>query len=103
MSPATRKPTTEPAPPGPTAPEDPVPPGEDELAVDELAAADEAETAEPEGPPYYCPGCGRRWNFLTECRGLSEAQPHAPIEVVSTDELSEDADPADHTPAPGVE
>lgn len=48
--------------------------------------------------PFYCPGCGRRHKFMTECRGMSATAPHPPILVVSTDEL--DGDPADHTPAP---
>lgn len=48
--------------------------------------------------PFYCPGCGRRWNFPAECRGASDAAPHPPIEVVSTDEL--DGDPEKHTAAP---
>jgi hypothetical protein len=53
----------------------------------------------PRGAPeYYCPGCGRRWKFLTECRGQSAAAPHQPILVVDTAEL--DGDPADFTPAP---
>lgn len=47
--------------------------------------------------PYYCPGCGRRWNYQTECVGTPTA-PHAPIEVISTDEL--DGDPEKHTAAP---
>lgn len=51
--------------------------------------------------PFYCPGCGRRWNYQTECRGLSDTQPHAPIEVVSTDELN--GNPENHTPAPSGE
>lgn len=46
--------------------------------------AKKSEQAEP----YYCPGCGRRWNYPTECRGMSESTPHAPLEVVSTDELN---------------
>ena len=48
--------------------------------------------------PYYCPGCGRRYTYMTECRGKSDAAPHPPIVVVSTGELA--GDPADHTPAP---
>lgn len=51
--------------------------------------------------PYYCPGCGRRWDFLTECHGMSAAAPHPAIVVVSTDELNED--PEHHTPAPPSE
>lgn len=52
--------------------------------------------------PFYCPGCGRRWNYPTECRGQSDTAPHPPIEVVSTDELDSD-DPEDHTAAPASE
>lgn len=51
--------------------------------------------------PFYCPGCGRRFNYPTACVGQSLAAPHPEIEVVSTDELS--GDPANHTPAPGGE
>lgn len=50
--------------------------------------------------PYYCPGCGRRYGYQTECRGMSAATPHPPIEVVSTDELKKGADTDKHTPAP---
>jgi hypothetical protein len=58
------------------------------------------ETAkkEKQSHPFYCPGCGRRWNFQTECRGQSDEAPHAPIEVVSTNEL--EGDPGKHTAAP---
>jgi hypothetical protein len=62
------------------------------------AATDAPEVTET---PYYCPGCGRRWKFLTECQGMTPAAPHPPILVVDTDEL--DGDPADHTPAPSTE
>ena len=51
--------------------------------------------------PFYCPGCGRRYGYQTECRGQSAALPHPPIEVVSTDELA--GDPDGHTPAPASE
>jgi hypothetical protein len=62
-------------------------------------ATDATEATEPaQDPEYYCPGCGRRWKFLTECRGQSAAAPHPPILVVDTAEL--DGDPADFTPAP---
>jgi predicted RNA-binding Zn-ribbon protein involved in translation (DUF1610 family) len=50
--------------------------------------------------PFYCPGCGRRWNYRTECAGQSAGTPHPPIEVISTDELS--GDPEKHTPAPST-
>lgn len=65
----------------------------------------EATEATEREHPFYCPGCGRVWNFLTECRGMTPAAPHPPIEVVSTDELKrtgdhEHGDPVKHTPAP---
>lgn len=52
--------------------------------------------------PFYCPGCGRRYNYQRECVGMSKEAPHQPIEVVSTDELADGADPAKHTPAPNT-
>lgn len=55
-------------------------------------------TDETQEAPFYCPGCGRRWNYPTACQGTGTA-PHPAIEVVSTDELKSD-DPADHTAAP---
>lgn len=62
-------------------------------------APDVMDDGEPsQSHPYYCPGCGRRWNYPTECTGQSAAAPHAPIEVVSTDEL--DGDPENFTAAP---
>lgn len=57
----------------------------------------EGETATRDAP-YYCPGCGRRYKYMTECVGMTREAPHQPIEVVSTDELN--GDPANHTPAP---
>ncbi len=62
--------------------------------------AETAKSTDSPEAPYYCPGCGRRWNYPTECRGQSPATPHPPIEVVSTDELS--GDPGNHTPAPAT-
>lgn len=59
---------------------------------------EDTEDTEVQSHPFYCPGCGRRWNFLTECRGQNTASPHPPIEVVSTDELT--GDPSELTPAP---
>lgn len=50
---------------------------------------------------HYCPGCGRLAKYARECTGRPEA-PHAPIEMVSTDELGEDSDPAGHTRAPAT-
>lgn len=58
----------------------------------------ETAAASKQSHPYYCPGCGRRWNFPTECVGQTPAAPHTPIEVISTREL--DGDPKDFTPAP---
>lgn len=65
---------------------------------------DTAAAAPAQSHPFYCPGCGRRWNFQTECVGLTAATPHPPIEVVSTDELNDDSEEgrAKHTPAPGT-
>lgn len=63
-------------------------------------ATEATEEGAREAAPFYCPGCGRRWNFLTECEGMNRSAPHPPIEVVSTDELREGADPEKHTPAP---
>jgi len=56
------------------------------------------EDEEPEAP-FYCPGCGRRYQREGECTGTGE-QPHQPIEVVSTDELSGEEG---HTAAPGTD
>lgn len=64
----------------------------------EKSATDTEATEATEVDPFYCPGCGKRWKFLTECRGMTNAAPHPPILVISTDELS--GDPANHTPAP---
>lgn len=52
------------------------------------------------GAPFYCPGCGRPYGYQTQCTGASAEAPHAPIEVVSTDELT--GDPSGHTPAPNT-
>lgn len=35
---------------------------------------------------FYCPGCGLLYDYQQRCTGRAES-PHAPIEVVSTDEL----------------
>ena len=53
---------------------------------------------EVEEAPFYCPGCGRRYNYQRECVGREEA-PHKAIEVVSTDELQGD----EHTAAPNTD
>ena len=57
--------------------------------------------------PFYCPSCGRRYNYPTACTGpAGSAAGHPAVEVVSTDELQHehdpDADPGQpgyHTPA----
>lgn len=49
--------------------------------------------------PWYCPGCGRKYDYRRECVGKAEA-PHPPIEVVSTDELN--GPPEGHTAAPAT-
>jgi hypothetical protein len=67
---------------------------EERAAVDNLTAG--TSDAKQEGDPYYCPGCGRRWKYLTECSGRGEA-PHQPTLVVSVDELL--GDPANYTAA----
>ena len=77
----------------------------DEAAVDEHADSDSYavpadEQVSRQSHPYYCPGCGARYNYQRECTGRAEA-PHSPIEVVSTDELNSDS-PDDHTPAPNT-
>lgn len=74
----------------------------DAAAATEAEASAKREADRVAGPPYYCPGCGRRWNYMTDCTGMNAAVPHPPIEVVSTDELAEGADPEDHTPAPAT-
>jgi hypothetical protein len=48
--------------------------------------------------PFYCPGCGRRFEYQQQCTGRPDS-PHPPIEVVSTDELRGD----DHTAAPNTD
>ena len=50
---------------------------------------------------WYCPGCGAVFHYQRECTGRGEA-PHAPIDVVSTKEVTE-GEPSDHTPAPNSE
>lgn len=64
-------------------------------AEDALAA----RMAEIEQFPFYCPGCGALYKWQRECIGIDGAHPHAPIEVVSTDELKS-GDPTQHTAAP---
>ena len=54
--------------------------------------------------PYYCPGCGKTANFRKECTGTA-TMPHAPIEVVSTDELGDlsEEGQSKHTAAPNTD
>lgn len=47
---------------------------------------------------YYCPGCGRLYDYRQKCVGTGD-QPHQPTEVVSTDELKS-GDTSKHTAAP---
>ena len=49
----------------------------------------------PKDAPFYCPGCGRRYEYRQQCTGKPES-PHPPIEVVSTDELKS-GDPSQHS------
>lgn len=49
---------------------------------------------------HYCPGCGKLSKYPRECTG-TPAGPHAPIEMVSTDELG--GDPEKHTRAPSTD
>lgn len=59
------------------------------LSESELIAARQTELA---AHPYYCPSCGRTWDYLRECEGRPEA-PHHPDLVVSTDEVTNRPDP----------
>jgi len=61
---------------------------------------DAASTGENKDAPFYCPGCGLRYNYQQQCSGKPES-PHPPLEVVSTDELS--GDPDKQTAAPSTE
>lgn len=51
-------------------------------------------TDKSDDAPFYCPGCGRRFNYMTACRGMSDTAPHPEIEVVSTDEIGGDKETA---------
>lgn len=46
---------------------------------------------------FYCPACGILGDYAQKCSG-PQAAGHAPLEMVSTEELS--GDPANHTAAP---
>lgn len=72
-------------------------PTEPKVVVDDA----EGDTAEPVEPSkFYCPGCGKRTDNGDEvCVGGEFG--HAPIAVVSTDEL--DGPEEGHTPAPPSE
>ena len=53
------------------------------LSPEEALQARMAEVAQHD---FYCPGCGLLYDYQQRCTGRAES-PHAPIEVVSTDEL----------------
>lgn len=72
--------------------------GQQQLSAEDALAA---RMAEIEQFPYYCPGCGGLYKYPRECIGITAAQPHPPIEVVSTDELKT-GDPTQHTAAPAT-
>jgi hypothetical protein len=63
------------------------------------AAGDEAEPKE-KPKAYYCPGCGTQYDEQGTCEGPNAESPHAPIETVSTKELS--GDPEKQTAAPNT-
>jgi len=67
--------------------------------AEETEVTSEAE-AQLDDAPYYCPGCGLKYDYPRQCTGRPES-PHPPIEVVSTDELS--GDPSKFTAAPSTE
>lgn len=58
-----------------------------------MAAADDAL--------FYCPACGRRYNYQRECTGRPGTGNHPPTDVVSTDELKGDSE--GHTAAPNTD
>jgi len=64
----------------------------------ESGTESKSSTESPKDAPFYCPGCGRRFQYQQQCTGKPES-PHPPIEVVSTDELSGD----NPTAAPSTE
>jgi hypothetical protein len=68
--------------------------------VESIEDRTKARVAEIAQHSYYCPGCGRLYDYQRECTGTLAA-PHKPIEVVSTDELA--GDPANHTAAPATD
>jgi hypothetical protein len=53
------------------------------------AAAAPAAPANDIAEPYYCPACGKRVEYRQQCRGGDgkTTYGHAPVEVVSTDEI----------------
>jgi hypothetical protein len=59
-----------------------------------------ARLAEIATHSHYCPACGLLYDYPQKCVGIAEA-PHAPQEVVTTDELA--GDPASHTAAPNTD
>lgn len=74
----------------------PAPPSQVQSAEDLLAA----RMQEVDAHDYYCPACGLLYDYPRECTGPFTGYGHAPVEVVSTDELKS-GDSAKHTPAPG--
>lgn len=57
--------------------------------------AAEARLEEINQHSHYCPGCGLLYDYPQRCTGRAESG-HAPIEVVSTDELKS-GDTSKHT------
>lgn len=49
---------------------------------------------------HYCPACGKLGKYAQQCNGTPSG-PHAPLEMVTTDELG--GDPANHTKAPSTD
>jgi hypothetical protein len=75
-----------------------------QVALANAPSAEEAlanRLAEIADYAFYCPGCGALYHYAQKCLGLDGSHPHAPIEVVSTDELKS-GDPTQHTAAPAT-
>jgi len=75
-------------------------PADDTSAAAATDTAPEPQADDSQDAPYYCPGCGMRYEYRQQCTGRPES-PHPPIEVVETGELS--GDPENHTPAPNTD
>lgn len=72
------------------------PVAEEPQAEQKVTRFDQYNQPHPDGEKeFYCPGCGRRYEYRRECTGSAEA-PHSPIEVIPTAELQGD----EHTAAP---